>query len=102
MEKKQKKFYPDYLFEILLVCLFVLEGTLVISYIFSAGDGEADRLLAELYTPAGMVFPVALPTLQILPRKARVPWRRGDSGGCAVPDFRFAVPGKDSFPQTPG
>lgn len=32
MEKNQKKFYPDYLFEILLVCLFVLEGTLVISY----------------------------------------------------------------------
>ncbi len=34
MEKNQKKFYPDYLFEILLVCLFVLEGTLVISYFF--------------------------------------------------------------------
>jgi len=34
MEKNQKKFYPDYLFEILLVCLFVLEGTLTISYFF--------------------------------------------------------------------
>ncbi|MGC2424744.1 MAG: hypothetical protein WA666_10400 [Nitrospirota bacterium] len=34
MGKNQKKFYPDYLFEILLVCLFVLEGTLIISYFY--------------------------------------------------------------------
>jgi quinol-cytochrome oxidoreductase complex cytochrome b subunit len=32
MRKNKKQFYPDYLFEILLVCLFVLEGTLIISY----------------------------------------------------------------------
>ncbi|MHB8173801.1 MAG: hypothetical protein ACYDFU_05015 [Nitrospirota bacterium] len=40
MDRKQKKFYPDYLFEILLVCLFVLEGTLIISYVFPPVTGS--------------------------------------------------------------
>ena len=38
MNKKQ--FYPDYLFEILLVCLFALEGALIISYVFPPVTGS--------------------------------------------------------------
>ena len=36
----KKNFYPDYLFEILLVCLFALEGVLIISYIFPPMTGS--------------------------------------------------------------
>ncbi len=40
MDKNQKKFYPDYLFEILLVCLFALEGALLLSYVFPPVTGS--------------------------------------------------------------
>lgn len=39
-EKREKKFYPDYLFEILAVCLLVLEAVVVLSYIFAPHTGR--------------------------------------------------------------
>lgn len=38
--KKDKKFYPDYLFEILVVCLVVLEVVLFLSYLFAPRTGR--------------------------------------------------------------
>jgi quinol-cytochrome oxidoreductase complex cytochrome b subunit len=35
-----KKFYPDYLFEILVVCLVVLEVVIVLSYVFAPRVGR--------------------------------------------------------------
>ena len=37
---RDKKFYPDYLFEILVVCLVVLEVVLVLSYLFAPHTGR--------------------------------------------------------------
>ena len=37
---RDKKFYPDYLFEILAVCLLVLEVILVLSYLFAPRTGR--------------------------------------------------------------
>ncbi len=37
---RDKKFYPDYLFEILVVCLVVLEAVLVLSYLFAPHTGR--------------------------------------------------------------
>jgi quinol-cytochrome oxidoreductase complex cytochrome b subunit len=37
---KDKKFYPDYLFEILVVCLVVLEVVLALSYLFAPRTGR--------------------------------------------------------------
>ena len=36
----EKKFYPDYLFEILVVCLVVLEAVLALSYVNSPQTGR--------------------------------------------------------------
>ena len=38
--KRNKSFYPDYLFEILIVCLVVLEAVLLLSYIFAPHTGR--------------------------------------------------------------
>jgi len=38
--EREKKFYPDYLFEILVVCLVVLETVLALSYIFPPHTGR--------------------------------------------------------------
>lgn len=40
MAGREKKFYPDYLFEILLVCLVVLEAVLALSYVFAPVTGR--------------------------------------------------------------
>lgn len=37
---RDKKFYPDYLFEILVVCLVVLEVVLLLSYLFAPRTGR--------------------------------------------------------------
>ena len=37
---REKKFYPDYLFEILLVCLVALEVSLVVSYVLAPRLGR--------------------------------------------------------------
>lgn len=38
--RRDKKFYPDYLFEILAVCLVTLEVILLLSYIFAPRTGR--------------------------------------------------------------
>ena len=40
MNKDTKSFYPDYLFEILVVCLLALEITLVLSFVFAPVTGR--------------------------------------------------------------
>ena len=37
---RDKKFYPDYLFEILVVCLVVLEAVLLLSFLFAPRTGR--------------------------------------------------------------
>ena len=37
---RDKKFYPDYLFEILVVCLVVLEAVLLLSYLYAPHTGR--------------------------------------------------------------
>jgi len=37
---REKKFYPDYLFEIMVVCLVTLEAVLVLSYVFDPRIGR--------------------------------------------------------------
>jgi len=39
-DRREKKFYPDYLFEILAVCLIALEVVLVLSYLFAPRAGR--------------------------------------------------------------
>lgn len=39
-EPHEKKFYPDYLFEIMVVCLVTLEVVLVLSYLFAPRTGR--------------------------------------------------------------
>jgi quinol-cytochrome oxidoreductase complex cytochrome b subunit len=39
-DRREKKFYPDYLFEILAVCLIVLEVVLVLSFVFAPRTGR--------------------------------------------------------------
>ena len=38
--KRNKSFYPDYLFEILIVCLVSLEAVLLLSYVFAPHTGR--------------------------------------------------------------
>jgi len=38
--KRDKKFYPDYLFEIMVVCLVTLEAVLALSYLFAPRTGR--------------------------------------------------------------
>ncbi|MBI5695204.1 MAG: hypothetical protein HZC51_05600 [Nitrospirae bacterium] len=37
---RERKFYPDYLFEILVVCLLVLEAVLALSFVFAPHTGR--------------------------------------------------------------
>jgi cytochrome b6-f complex subunit 4 len=37
---REKRFYPDYLFEIMVVCLVTLEAVLALSYIFAPMTGR--------------------------------------------------------------
>lgn len=37
---REKRFYPDYLFEIAVVCLFTLEAVLVLSFVFAPHTGR--------------------------------------------------------------
>jgi len=39
-DKREKSFYPDYLFEILVVCLVTLEVVLLLSYIYAPRIGR--------------------------------------------------------------
>jgi len=38
--EREKKFYPDYLFEIMVVCLVTLEAVLALSYLFAPMTGR--------------------------------------------------------------
>ncbi|MGA2192194.1 MAG: hypothetical protein ABSG42_02305 [Nitrospirota bacterium] len=40
MDSEGKKFYPDYLFEILLVCFISLEIVIVLSYVYAPHTGR--------------------------------------------------------------
>lgn len=49
-EKKQKKFYPDYLFEITVTALFVMEAVLVLAVLFPPAVGREIDFSAQ-YSP---------------------------------------------------